>query len=342
MEKLPLITVIIPTYNYGKYIIEAIESVQASDYPQDFIEIIVVDDGSTDNTAALVQNHCASNLIYIHIDNSKKVGAVKLGVDLASGKYIFNLDADDLFQPDKIIKVVTVFEQNPNIVHVSHINNYWDVSTGNTILEKIPSYLLDRKIEGNDALTYLYIRRLAFGAGSTYAGRADVIKEKLIFSDDIGTIVDEYLAIATMSAGYSYFIGQPLTLYRVHSDSDSNTSDKDEHHLILHHTIFSKWVDAVETQIQKSDFITREFKHLYKFKSKEYRMYCKKIQGKDSILDAINFFLYFTSLFQYFGFNTFLIFISYDLIKYLIPSFIFTFTRKKLKSFKGLKTSVQK
>jgi glycosyltransferase involved in cell wall biosynthesis len=321
MKSLPLVTVIIPTYNYEKYIVEAIESVLSSDYPQSCIEIIVVDDGSTDNTADLVQKCYNSKVKYIYINNSKKVGAVKLGLSLANGKYIFNLDADDLFEAQKIRTVVNIFESDPEIVHVSHVNQYWDVNSGHTKLEQIPPYLLGKKIDGNDALIYLYRRKLAYGAGSTYAGRADVIKGKLTFTDGIGTIVDEYLAIATMTAGYSYFIGIPLTKYRRHGRNDS----------MSHIEIFIDYVKAVEQQVKSDSTFSNEFKALYILKAMDLSLHIHKIEQKDTLPEIFRLYRHLILNTRLFRLKIFMIIWCYGLFKYLIPTPIFLFTRNILR-----------
>jgi glycosyltransferase involved in cell wall biosynthesis len=321
MKSLPLVTVIIPTYNYEKYIVEAIESVLSSDYPQSCIEIIVVDDGSTDNTADLVQKYYGSKVKYVYIENSKKVGAVKQGLNLANGKYIFNLDADDLFEAQKIRTVVDIFERDPEIVHVSHVNQYWDVNSGHTKLEQIPPYLLGKKIDGNDALIYLYRRKLAFGAGSTYAGRSDIIKEGLVFNNDIGTIVDEYLAIATMANGYTYFIGTPLTKYRRHGENDS----------MSHMGIFVEYHRAVEYQVKLDPRFSNEFKALYSLKTIDLSLYVQKISQKDTSGETFNLYAHLISNLILFKLSIFVIMRHYGLLKYLIPTSIFSLIRNNIK-----------
>src|SRR5437764_1056295 len=99
----PLISVIIPTYNYARYIGEAIYSVLQQDYPKDKKEIIVFDDGSTDNTKDILNEFIENKTIrYFYQDNNGKASATYKAIQKASGKYIFNLDADDYFLPGKI------------------------------------------------------------------------------------------------------------------------------------------------------------------------------------------------------------------------------------------------
>lgn len=89
------VSVIIPAYNAEKYISECLDSVLRQTYQN--IEIIVVDDGSTDNTYAVIERHLEShsNIILMHQENGGVCSARNAGIDMASGDYIMFLDADD-------------------------------------------------------------------------------------------------------------------------------------------------------------------------------------------------------------------------------------------------------
>jgi glycosyltransferase involved in cell wall biosynthesis len=111
MNKNPLVSVIIPAYNVEKYIEEAINSVLSQTYLN--IEIIVVDDGSIDNTKRLVDHYLGKNrIIYLFQNNKGLSGARNTGIKVARGEYIALLDADDLFLPTKIEKQVSFMENN--------------------------------------------------------------------------------------------------------------------------------------------------------------------------------------------------------------------------------------
>ena len=91
------VSVIIPAYNYGKYIAETLESVfKQSVLP---LEIIVVDDGSTDNTFDIVAEYPVT---YIYQNNKGLAVARNTGIKYAKGKYIMSVDADDILRPDCI------------------------------------------------------------------------------------------------------------------------------------------------------------------------------------------------------------------------------------------------
>jgi glycosyltransferase involved in cell wall biosynthesis len=109
--KKPQVSVIIPTYNRGRIIKEAVDSVLAQDY-KDF-ELIVVDDGSTDNTSDVLAPY--GDDIRVLFQENKGVSAARnRGIAEASGRFIAFLDSDDLWLPQKLSAQVEFFNQRPD------------------------------------------------------------------------------------------------------------------------------------------------------------------------------------------------------------------------------------
>ena len=108
----PTISVVIPAFNAEAYVAETLESVLAQTY-RDF-EIILVDDGSTDQTAAVVQSFGGS-IRYIRTDNRGPSHARNTGIRAAKGQYIAFLDADDLWVPEKLALQVDFLQNRPHI-----------------------------------------------------------------------------------------------------------------------------------------------------------------------------------------------------------------------------------
>jgi glycosyltransferase involved in cell wall biosynthesis len=94
----PLVSAVIPSYNYGHFVCEAVESALAQTYPN--IEVVVVDDGSTDDTRERLAPY-TDRIRYIHQTNSGLSAARNTGIRHARGEWIALLDADDLWHPDK-------------------------------------------------------------------------------------------------------------------------------------------------------------------------------------------------------------------------------------------------
>ncbi|RLC02539.1 MAG: glycosyltransferase family 2 protein [Deltaproteobacteria bacterium] len=110
-EKNPLVSVIIPTFNRGWILKEAVDSVLGQDF-WDF-ELIVVDDGSTDNTPDILGPY-QKNIISVRQNNKGVSAARNRGIDLASGALITFLDSDDLWLPKKLSAQVEFFHSNPD------------------------------------------------------------------------------------------------------------------------------------------------------------------------------------------------------------------------------------
>lgn len=107
-----LISVIIPVYNGERYLAEAIESVLAQTRSPD--EIIIVDDGSTDDSAAVARRY-ASLARLVQQPNLGAGAARNRGVEAAQGAWLAFLDADDLWLPDKLTRQMALFEADPDL-----------------------------------------------------------------------------------------------------------------------------------------------------------------------------------------------------------------------------------
>jgi|GEM_PF-252387 glycosyltransferase involved in cell wall biosynthesis len=102
----PKVSIVIPCYNYGRYVHFAVDSALAQTYPH--VEIIVVDDGSTDDTPRVLERY-AGRIVRIRQDNGGHVAAVNRGYAAATGDLILFLDADDVLHPEAIAKAVAAW-----------------------------------------------------------------------------------------------------------------------------------------------------------------------------------------------------------------------------------------
>lgn len=118
-----LVTIVIATYNYGKFIVDALDGIKSQTYPN--IELIVMDDDSEDNTEELVKSWYGkygtklSNFIYLKLPRNCGAGwAYNIGFQISLGEYIVIHDADDVSYPEKIEKQVKLLEEHPNTAMV--------------------------------------------------------------------------------------------------------------------------------------------------------------------------------------------------------------------------------
>jgi glycosyltransferase involved in cell wall biosynthesis len=124
----PIVSVIMPAYNAAVYIRESIDSILKQSLAD--LELIVVDDGSTDGTAELVSAVVDKRLIYIrHTTNQGVVAARNTAIELARGRYIALLDADDVAAIDRLAKQVAVLDAGyADICAAAHVS--WNTETG--------------------------------------------------------------------------------------------------------------------------------------------------------------------------------------------------------------------
>ncbi|NDP22691.1 MAG: glycosyltransferase family 2 protein [Paludibacter sp.] len=110
-----IVSIIIPAYNAEKYLEETVASAMASIYP--FVEIIIVNDGSTDKTQQIIEKITTENpQIKSFIQSNQGVSVARnFGISKSNGTYILPLDADDLISKDYIKKAVDVFENNDSV-----------------------------------------------------------------------------------------------------------------------------------------------------------------------------------------------------------------------------------
>jgi glycosyltransferase involved in cell wall biosynthesis len=111
-SRTPQVSVIIPAYNGDRYIVQAVESVLSQTFTD--LEIIVVDDGSTDSTHQVLQPYI-DRIRYIYQENQGAAVARNLACELAQGEFLAFLDADDYFLPSKLEKQLACFEADPDL-----------------------------------------------------------------------------------------------------------------------------------------------------------------------------------------------------------------------------------
>ena len=119
----PLISTIVPVFNGERYLGEALDSIWAQTYRP--LEIIVVNDGSTDGTAKVVGSY-RERVQYIQQANKGPAAARNLGISKAGGDFIAFLDADDVWHPEKLERQMARFRARPELnLCVTHIQNFW-------------------------------------------------------------------------------------------------------------------------------------------------------------------------------------------------------------------------
>jgi glycosyltransferase involved in cell wall biosynthesis len=120
----PLVSVIVPAFNHAQYVEAALASVFTQAHRP--LEVIVVDDGSTDGTAAALKTY-ADRVILLRQANAGPASARNTALARARGEFLAFLDADDLWHPAKLGRQLERFVQHPHLeVSVCRVENFWD------------------------------------------------------------------------------------------------------------------------------------------------------------------------------------------------------------------------
>lgn len=122
----PVISVVIDTFNHERYIEKAIVSVLEQDFPQSDVEILVVDDGSTDRTPEIVRKF-EPKVRLLQKSNGGQASAINFGTAHAKGMLVAFLDGDDIWLPNKLSRVAKEFAKEPRPVLAYHKFYFWDV-----------------------------------------------------------------------------------------------------------------------------------------------------------------------------------------------------------------------
>ena len=126
----PKVAIIVPCWNEQNTIQGTVESLLALDYPADMLQIVLVDDGSTDNTPAVMDSYAQySQITVIHKENGGKHTAMNLGIEKASDAvYVGCLDADSYVAPDALREIIAYFD-DPKVAAVTAAMSVWDPKT---------------------------------------------------------------------------------------------------------------------------------------------------------------------------------------------------------------------
>ncbi|SEH72001.1 Glycosyl transferase family 2 [Rheinheimera pacifica] len=219
----PLVSVIIPCYNSAAHITAAIDSVLTQDYAN--IEVIVVDDGSTDNSIDILRQF-GDKIIVLQQANQGPAAARNAGMRIASGQFIAFNDSDDLWLPGKLTAQITYLQQHPEI-GLCYCG--WAIWHGETSLEQISAQLADagQTDAAEDAYYsgWLYLKLLKDSVIHTITAvmRREIIDTIGMFNTDyrIGEDHDFWLRISQR-----YQMAKLSQTYAVYRDNPHSTTKK--------------------------------------------------------------------------------------------------------------------
>jgi glycosyltransferase involved in cell wall biosynthesis len=240
----PKISIIIPTFNREKLVMEAIESLRKQSYKN--IEIIVVDDCSTDNTQILVEKekYIDQRIVYIrHKQNKGAPTARNTGIENASGEFLAFLDSDDRWLPEKLERQMEVLQKNrqagliytgyKNIVGTQIRSEVWPHARGNLLAE--------------------VLKKNCLGTTSTVVVRKDLLLEAGGFDPELPSCQDWDLYVKLAQITEFDVVPEPMVLYNEH-DGDRITNNVNS--VIKGHLVFYQKYYPLIKRLNNRDFHT--------------------------------------------------------------------------------------
>ena len=278
----PTVTVVLPTYNRAAFLPDAFDSLATQTFTD--WELVIVDDGSTDATRAIVGEYVRSHgsTRYVYQENRGAYAARNRGVDESTGKYIAFFDSDDLWLPHHLERCVAALEAHSEIDWVFGACRQIDRATGieldaNTLYlggQPRPFVSLEARVsEGLHLITDSAVLECQILHGLYCGLQNSVMKRQLFdgrrFNDRFRVVEDELFVIRVLAAGarFAYFL-EPHVIYQVHSDNSSASAHASS--LAKHVAIYSELTVGIEQLLSELSLSPRERRALLKRLGREY------------------------------------------------------------------------
>jgi len=320
------VSVLIDTYNHSKFIEEAIDSVLNQKFPLKDMEIIVVDDGSKDDTPLKVKKY-KDKIKYIYKENEGQASCLNIGFEISNGEYIILLDGDDYMREDRVLKVVEEFEKYKDVVCVLNTRNIIDEISGKKIEENFPEF---HNLFLNKKNLNLFIKS-SYGTSRTSV-RKSALKNILPIPKNLIIEADLYLNLSIIWFGNLSCLNERLTFYRIHGENLFCLTDLNK--LPLQIKTMKIAINEVKKISKKSKIydeeILKEILRPYEIEIKEkeftLNVYKNKAKRKDLFLIEYEKFKFYKREWNFF----------YKIYKLLRLPLLFAFPPKfflKLKNF---------
>jgi hypothetical protein len=213
MQACPLVSVLITNYNYARFLREAIDSVLNQTYSS--IEVVVVDDGSTDNSLEIIDSY-SSRIVKVAKQNGGQGSAFNAGFEKCKGELVCLLDSDDVFTLGKVARVVQIFRENADIGWCWDIERKFEDGTG----ERLP--LNGGTTRGRLDARQQMVEGTPPGTNTACSGqsfRRETLARILPMPESFKTLADAYVKLAALALSEGWFEPEELTLQRVHRNN---------------------------------------------------------------------------------------------------------------------------
>jgi glycosyltransferase involved in cell wall biosynthesis len=292
MLSLPLVSVIIPLYNAEKYVAEAIESVINQTYTH--WELIIVNDGSTDNSLAVAKKYANEKIKVYSQENKGQCSASNYGFSKSNGDFIKFLDADDIFNKNLLQVCIDNFNENNEMIF---IGIQYFKNTQNLNLE-FENKLLSQHIEFYEPMQFLLSNDSNMMQGGRWFIPREIIKKGGLWYENLSVINDfEYFTRLVLCCNKIKYVRTKLFYYRDTPNSlSSHVHEKAIKSIFSSLYLGTKYMIKYENSIQTRAYSARMFRDFSHKFYPEYPKYVnlselkvKKLGGTDFKYDHKNF-----------------------------------------------------
>jgi glycosyltransferase involved in cell wall biosynthesis len=243
------VTVLIDTYNHQCFITDAIASVLRQDFPASETEILVVDDGSTDDTTGVVRKFAPQVRLLGKINNGQ-ASAFNMGIPEARGEIVAFLDGDDWWAPGKLTAVVEAFASNADVGLVGH--GVTEVHTDGRQRTEVPREVSRFRISSiQEAKTFRMQR--GFLGTSRMTFRKEILSRIGLVPEVLKFEADEYLFTLAGLFADVLILRESYTFYRVHGANLFQITNGNDEAIRRKQKILTALAQALEQKLKQHD-----------------------------------------------------------------------------------------
>jgi hypothetical protein len=215
--RFPRITIVVPSYNQGRFLEATLRSVLLQGYPD--LELMVIDGGSSDGSVAIIRRYEKWLAHWVSEPDRGQTHAINKGLERATGEIFSYLNSDDLLCPGALFSVVRALEENPEVDFVFGRCEYVDrggdlIETRTPVTPEFSSYLrIWKRLEERTSLTQPEV-----------FGRTKVFRSAGPFREDLFAVMDFEMWLRVLQRGHRFLgLDVPLAQFRVHAGQKSES-----------------------------------------------------------------------------------------------------------------------
>ena len=280
-----LISVIIPTYNREHLIAATLDSILAQSYPN--WECIIVDDGSTDGTEALLQSYIEKDPRFLFYkrpeDRPKGANACRnYGFDLCRGDFVNWFDSDDVMLPDKLKLQINALKENEKAPYCICQSSWFDKEENRTL------GLRSKEITSKNRFEDYILNKIYWLTTAPMWRKSFIIENNLKFNENLSQSQEYDFHIHALAISENYaIVNKPLVIIIKHKEAISykiyQDDSKMKSNLDVKAMIFEQYTDKLsdKTKIKLFEILTLIYKDLLKFKNFNVAFFAMKLLYKN-------------------------------------------------------------